>query len=65
MKNAKLCPKCDSHDILRLPGQYSGNSAAQSQNLAATQYICCKCGYSEEWFDDLKELAKTKEQQRP
>ena len=63
MKNTKKCPKCASSDIVRIE---SGVSDASSNFISAgffslvsvNRYLCCRCGYSEEWIDkdDLEEL---------
>ncbi len=72
MKNANVCPKCQAKDILRIPGWAgaygSGNNipvktfalSASAYALVA-RYVCCSCGYSEEWIekDDIERL-KTK-----
>lgn len=66
MKNTKICPKCRSHDIVRIEGSIGAHGAGNNILLGATifsaikvqRYICCDCGYSEEWIDqkDLEEV---------
>lgn len=58
MKSGK-CPKCGSLDILRVEGRVgaygSGNNIQTGlTNFSAVRvprYVCCSCGYSEEWID--------------
>lgn len=68
MKNSKVCTKCDSKDILLVPGSAgayaSGNNIQVGwSNFSAVlvdRYVCCSCGFSEEWIDkeDLDKLKK-------
>ncbi len=59
MKNTKKCPKCESFDILRFDGQVgpygSGNNLMTGKTIFSAvnvnRYVCCSCGYSEEWID--------------
>lgn len=67
MKNMH-CPKCQSSDVVRLPGGIQppstlGGSKSPSsfKTINTTQYCCANCGYSEVWVDnpdDLKALLK-------
>ena len=59
MKNTKMCPKCQSTNIIRIDG-YSGaygtgnNVMTGSTIFSAVnvnRYICCSCGFTEEWID--------------
>ena len=74
MKNSKRCPKCQSEDIIRIDG-YSGpygtgnnvmvgNTIFSSVNV--NRYICCSCGFSEEWIDteDIEKVARSKRAKR-
>lgn len=66
MKQSKICPKCQSTDILRVEGsvgQYgAGNNLrigmTHLSSIALPRYVCCDCGYAEEWVDrdDLHKL---------
>jgi len=65
MKNSKLCPKCDSHDILRIKGGiWSGDKNFIRGNalvsVFVTRYLCCNCGFSEEWVEKSKDLKSLK-----
>lgn len=59
MKNRKICPKCNSIDIIKVPGKAgaygTGNNIQTGwSNFSAVlvhRYVCCACGYSEEWID--------------
>ncbi len=67
MKNTKICPKCGGTDILFVEGNAGAYGAGNNIMTGATifsavlvgRYICCKCGYSEEWID-LKDVEKLK-----
>ena len=66
MKERRICPKCGSNDILRIKGKSgpygSGNNIPTGMTIFSAvlvhRYVCCKCGYSEEWIDreDIKKL---------
>ena len=68
MKNKRICPKCNSTDILLVPGKagaygYGNNIQTGMTVFSAVlvhRYICCSCGYSEEWIDkeDIQKLKK-------
>lgn len=70
MKNTKICPKCNSSDIVRIDGYAGPYASGNNIMLGATifsaanvnRYVCCECGYSEEWIDgsDLEKLKKSK-----
>ena len=66
MKNTHICPKCNSTNIVRIEGKAgvygTGNNIRVGlSNFSAVlvhRYLCCSCGYSEEWIDkeDLPKL---------
>ena len=68
MKNTHICPKCNSNDILIIPGKagaygVGNNIQAGLSNFSAVlvhRHLCCSCGYSEEWIDkeDIPKLRK-------
>lgn len=66
MKNTKMCPKCNSREILRIPGKAgaygSGNNITVGSTIFSavkiTRYLCCECGYSEEWIDNKDDIEK-------
>lgn len=68
MKNNGICPKCTSQDILKIPGKAgpygSGNNIMVGSTIFSAvkvnRYLCCRCGYSEEWIDkeDIPQLKK-------
>lgn len=64
MKNRSDCPKCNSNDIIRIPGKNgaygSGNNiqAGFLSVILVTRYLCCNCGYSEEWIDHKQDIEK-------
>lgn len=71
MKNEKVCPKCTSSEILRLPGivhfRGAGNNIHRGSifnengfGVLVTRYVCAICGFSEEWIDDKQDVEKIK-----
>ena len=59
MKISSKCPKCDGKKIIRIDG-YSGPYGSGNNikvgltifsSVNVNRYICCECGYSEEWID--------------
>ena len=68
MKNSHICPKCNSTDIIRIEGRSgaygSGNNIQTGMTIFSAvlvhRYLCCDCGYSEEWIDkeDIGTLKK-------
>ena len=75
MKTTKICPKCGSSDIVRIDGYAgpygSGNhimlgSTIFSAVVNVNRYICCTCGFTEEWIDknDLEKIKNSKKARR-
>ena len=70
MKSSRICPKCQSNDIVRIDGYIGAYGAGNNVMTGATvfsavevnRYICCSCGYTEEWIDreDLSKVKKSK-----
>jgi hypothetical protein len=68
MRNSKMCTKCRSADILRIPGKTgaygSGNNIMVGMtvysNVKVTRYLCAACGFSEEWIDSADDIARLK-----
>ncbi len=68
MKHTHTCPKCGGTDILRIPGKSgaygTGNNIQTGMSILSAvlvhRYLCCSCGYSEEWIDkeDMEKLKK-------
>lgn len=74
MKNNKICPKCQSANIVRIDG-YSGpygtgNNVMTGMSIFSAvnlnRYICCNCGFTEEWIDkgDIEKIANSKKAKR-
>ncbi|MEO8147223.1 MAG: hypothetical protein ABI723_06280 [Bacteroidia bacterium] len=68
MKNNSTCPKCKTNDIIRIPG-YSGPDGLGNNirlgffrfySVKVTRYVCCNCGFSEEWIDNSNDIEKLK-----
>jgi hypothetical protein len=69
MKNAKKCPKCQSREIVKIPGTSRpagvGNSVRVGfwglNGIPVTRYLCGSCGYIEHWIDEAKDIDKIKD----
>lgn len=67
MKKTGVCPKCGGADIVRVPGGVR-STMDNTQNFVirgfqsapVDRYICCACGFSEEWLreEDLEKVKK-------
>ena len=75
MKNARICPKCGSNDIVIVDGSAGAYGSGNNIMVGATifsavkvdRYICVNCGFTEEWIErkELDEkLAKSKKWHR-
>lgn len=74
MKNARICPKCSSADIVRIDGYTGAYGSGNNMMIGNTvfsavnvnRYICCECGYTEEWIDreDIEKVKKSKKAKR-
>ena len=62
MKHTGICPKCGGTEILRIDGHsvIGGVIPAGWTGAKVDRYLCCSCGYSEEWIDqnDIAKLIK-------
>ena len=64
MKNSRQCPKCGGNNIVVIQndghpdGTYGYNIMCGATTLSkivfVERYICCDCGYTEEWVDKSK-----------
>jgi predicted RNA-binding Zn-ribbon protein involved in translation (DUF1610 family) len=69
MKRTNACPKCESKDILRIPGEVGGYGTGNNISMGWTifssvkvsRYLCTQCGYSEEWIDDKEDIERLKQ----
>ena len=68
MKLNKICPKCGSADIVKLISDKTASSGANIQLgftslsvVRVSKYVCCNCGFKEEWAEDedLHKLRKS------
>jgi len=64
MKNTGRCTKCGSEAVAVLDnsmGQQFTPIRISALSVASTaRYICCDCGYIEEWIINEKDLKKLK-----
>lgn len=66
MKIKQECPKCNSENIIRIPGEVgpygSGNNITVGATILSaikvTRYLCGNCGYTEEWIDNKQDIEK-------
>ena len=76
MKNTNTCPKCQSRDIVRIEGKAGAYGAGNNIPVGATifsaikvtRFLCCNCGFSEEWIEareGLERLRKKFRRQNP
>jgi hypothetical protein len=66
MKSRGQCIKCNSDEVVVVPGR-AGNVYDQNcigtgffSSVEISRYLCCNCGYSEEWVEDKSALEKIK-----
>ena len=71
MENKKICPKCNGEKILRIPGETgiygTGNNIPAgflNGTVNISRYLCCNCGYMEEWVDNKEDINKVEERYR-
>jgi predicted nucleic-acid-binding Zn-ribbon protein len=65
MKNTSSCPRCRSSDVARVPAEPGRGHALAGPlgvvtGVAMTRFVCCRCGYSEEWVEAAEDLAAVK-----
>ena len=69
MKNSKCCPKCHSENIVRVPdnpARYASGNNIYTTNMTlfgkipVIRYVCCNCGYVENWVENRHELVEIK-----
>ena len=66
MRDTKQCPKCQSREILEIPGATGAYGAGNNistgmtvfSSVPVTRYLCATCGFSEEWVVDPEHRAK-------
>lgn len=59
MRDSRKCPKCECTRILRIEGSVGARGIGNNITAGATifssvklpRYVCCRCGYVEEWVD--------------
>ena len=69
LKNTWQCPKCGATDVVRIPDNSSrhasGNNIYTSTytlfgKIPVIRYVCCECGYVENWVEAKEELLEIK-----
>ena len=58
MKHTGACPKCGGTEIMLIQGYAADNIIPAGWTGAKVdRFLCCGCGYSEEWISQ-KDIAK-------
>lgn len=69
MKNTRKCTKCRSNNIVRIPDNPSRHASGNNiytttmtlmGKIPVIRYVCCDCGYVENWVESKGELDKIK-----
>ena len=66
MKNTGICPKCDSINSVRIPGQTGAVGIGNNISIGSviptlvdvSRYLCSECGFVEEWIVDKEDIEK-------
>jgi ribosomal protein S27AE len=70
VKKSRVCPKCDSHDTIRIPGSVhpfgAGNNVSTGRTIftsvKVSRYLCGTCGFSEEWIDSAEDIERIRQE---
>ena len=70
MLRSGRCPKCQSKDLVRIPGRVgahgSGNNISVGwtifSSVKVTRFLCCDCGFSEEWLESPADRKKVRDE---
>jgi len=60
MNKTGECPKCHEFQAVRVP-EAVNNLRVPVGGIASVPvvlYVCCACGYVEQWIDEAQDLAK-------
>ena len=66
MKNTGVCPKCGAKQVVRVPDnamRYSSgkniytSTVTLAGKIPVIRYVCCACGYVENWVEQAGQLA--------
>lgn len=65
VKNTKKCSKCNSLNIVRIPGRVDSYGASVIpigvtifSAVKVTKYLCSECGYLEQWVDAKSDIER-------
>lgn len=65
MKITKICPKCNSSDVVVVPDSSGYNTISIDLNFLHSgkvcRYVCCTCGYMESYVQRETDLAEIRE----
>jgi ribosomal protein S27AE len=69
MKKSNRCPKCQSREIVKIPGVTRpagvGNNIKTGfwdlNGIPVTRYLCGSCGYIEQWIDAAEDIDRIKD----
>lgn len=70
MKDSGICPKCGSRNVVRIPdtGRYASSNSIYTTRatlfgkIPVIRYVCCSCGYVENWMERPDELDRISQQ---
>jgi predicted nucleic-acid-binding Zn-ribbon protein len=69
MRNSKSCPKCQSSDIVLVPGKREPGGAGNLISVSRWNpygvvkpvlHVCASCGYMENWLVSPEDIARVK-----
>ena len=64
MKNKKICPKCNSNNIIIIPANKSANiiyyGKTAFSKIYVSIYICENCGFFENYIKKKEDIIKMK-----
>ena len=65
MNNSRTCPKCQSTLVVKVDNsrgqQFNPIKTGALSVAQVSRYVCCDCGYVEEWIENNKDLKKIEE----
>ena len=66
VKQARRCPKCESENVIRIPGSAGPYGAGSNISIGITifgsvkvsRYLCPDCGFLEHWVDAPEDVER-------
>lgn len=63
MKTSGTCPKCKSIEVVNVDNRMDRSNHIHTGVLSTIEvqkYICCDCGYVEDWVENIYDLKEIK-----